>query len=293
MSERHEPGPDLADEEVSRAYQALAADEVPAALDQRVIGVARAAVARRRTPRWLQWSAPLALAASVMVVVAVVLDPSARKEAALLTPVRVHSGSSAPAVESAQDSAAPVSAPALQPPAKKLEQGKSAEPGIPNIDVTARRREESLQETPVAVSSVVPEADSAFVPPQVDTPVLDSAAERRANSSADVLDKQQTEAHARGGTEAVTSTTSQRPLPPAVAAPARAGALEEAVVTAAKSEPTHDAKLARWLRKIHRLQAQGREERAAREIAKLRTAYPDLDVERELERIEQQENSPR
>jgi hypothetical protein len=71
------------DSAVSQRYRELDAAAVPAALDQAVLAQAKAAVADKKVSRWrgvTRWSAPLALAASVVVVVSIVLQPSMQNE---------------------------------------------------------------------------------------------------------------------------------------------------------------------------------------------------------------------
>jgi hypothetical protein len=65
------------DSDVSRRYRELGHEEVPPELERRVLAAARDAVANEGTQRsrsWLRWSAPVALAASVVLVVTVVLE---------------------------------------------------------------------------------------------------------------------------------------------------------------------------------------------------------------------------
>jgi hypothetical protein len=65
------------DSDLSARYRELGGDGVPPELDRRVLAAARDAVANegaRRSRSWLRWSAPLALAASVVLVVTVVLE---------------------------------------------------------------------------------------------------------------------------------------------------------------------------------------------------------------------------
>lgn len=63
--------------DISQQYRGLGRHEVPPELDRRVLDEARAAVASGsggRSRSWLRWSAPLALAASVVLVVTVVIE---------------------------------------------------------------------------------------------------------------------------------------------------------------------------------------------------------------------------
>jgi hypothetical protein len=71
------------DSAVSERYRELGSDEVPPELDRRVLAAARDAVANedaRRSRSWLRWSAPVALAASFVLVVTVVLEGGLQDE---------------------------------------------------------------------------------------------------------------------------------------------------------------------------------------------------------------------
>lgn len=75
------------DSEISQRYRELGRDEVPPELDRRVLAAAREAVASdsaKRSRSWVRWSAPVALAASVVLVVTVVLERGVQDEAVLL-----------------------------------------------------------------------------------------------------------------------------------------------------------------------------------------------------------------
>jgi hypothetical protein len=71
---------------VSRRYRELGADEVSPELDRLVLQRARTAVTRpTRTQSWRRWSVPVALAASVVLVVAILLEPGVREQAEVQT----------------------------------------------------------------------------------------------------------------------------------------------------------------------------------------------------------------
>jgi len=74
--------------EISRRYREIGSEDVPPELDRRVLDEARAAVASGRSGRsrsWLRWSAPLALAASVVLVVTVVIESGVQNDASFAT----------------------------------------------------------------------------------------------------------------------------------------------------------------------------------------------------------------
>lgn len=62
------------DEQVSAAYQDLAAERTPEHLDQKVLRMAKAAGGRPLYSRWVAWSRPLAWAATVALCLAITLE---------------------------------------------------------------------------------------------------------------------------------------------------------------------------------------------------------------------------
>jgi hypothetical protein len=75
--------------DVSARYRELGSDDVPPELDRRVLAAARDAVANegaRRSRSWLRWSAPVALAASFVLVVTVVLEGGLQDEKPVALP---------------------------------------------------------------------------------------------------------------------------------------------------------------------------------------------------------------
>jgi len=76
------------DSDISRTFRELGGEDVPPELDRRVLNEARAAVASgggARSRSWLRWSAPLALAASVVLVVTVVIESGVQNDASFAT----------------------------------------------------------------------------------------------------------------------------------------------------------------------------------------------------------------
>jgi hypothetical protein len=76
--------------DISQRYREIGSDDVPPELDRRVLAEARAAVAgggAARSRSWLRWSAPVALAASVVLVVAVVIESPVQDETIAIQPV--------------------------------------------------------------------------------------------------------------------------------------------------------------------------------------------------------------
>ncbi|HEX7116624.1 MAG TPA: hypothetical protein VF193_15970 [Steroidobacter sp.] len=71
------------DSELSRRYRELGGNEVPPELDRRILEEARSAVqppARRGSSGWSRWAAPVALAASLVLALAVVIESGLQVE---------------------------------------------------------------------------------------------------------------------------------------------------------------------------------------------------------------------
>lgn len=90
--------------DVSARYRELGGDDVPPDLDRRVLAAARDAVANegaRRSRSWLRWSAPVALAASFVLVVTVVLEGGLQDQKTVTLPQAPAEARQEPSVESA------------------------------------------------------------------------------------------------------------------------------------------------------------------------------------------------
>jgi hypothetical protein len=73
--------------DISQRYRELRREQVPPELDRRVLDEARAAVASSggRSRSWLRWGAPVALAASVILAVTVVIESGPQNDASFAT----------------------------------------------------------------------------------------------------------------------------------------------------------------------------------------------------------------
>jgi hypothetical protein len=68
------------DSSVSRQYRQLPGEDVPPSLDHLVLRQAQDAVKRPSRPPWMRWTAPLAVAASAVLVVSIVVETGRRDE---------------------------------------------------------------------------------------------------------------------------------------------------------------------------------------------------------------------
>ena len=145
--------------QLSKRYRALAADEVPAELDSLVLAQARQAVAAkpassRKKPAWMRWTPPLALAASMVLVISIVIESGTQHE--VTRDLAVTMPQSAPPPQAANDSAA-----------KRRNDAQSAEPqqlsAIEREQSGAGAASEALQAQAPKEADVAPDRDPVTV----------------------------------------------------------------------------------------------------------------------------------
>jgi hypothetical protein len=281
--------------DISQHYRELGHDDVPPELDRRVLEAARAAVAdegARRSRTWLRWSAPVALAASVVLVVTVVIengvpkdtvyvaqpaseeskeDSKLYREAPAVAPQFVPE---APAPELAAVAPPPPAAP--QPasePERSLAKAELRDKRVANvvvpeeITVAAKARRDQMQDSPVAVSSVVDAAEQQLAGSAA-VPVPRERAE--AETDSDVSEVSVTGSRARRATGRRTAG----PRSP-ISGPSLSGEMRQSADTAAQAEQPEPEK---WLEEIRDLRRKGRIVDADREWQQFVEAYPDFEV---------------
>lgn len=303
------------DSSVSRQYRQLHGAEVPADLDRLVLRQAEDAVkhgASRSRPAWVRWTAPLAVAASAVLVVSIVMETGVRDETAVLH--------------------------APQPTMQTRERGlveKDAEEAIDSAGAASEAAEMAIEERLVdrAPVSEVPAEPRQEIAPVAPPPVrLEMPAPPVMHSSEQVAAAAPPAPPAAEAQQATASTNDRpppfvesRPPPPPVAAPAApaimparsvsraaedaarvlgASSLEEearksAAADEAKREDEGSARrnaYARevsadmpgpeyeytdpeaWLRDIRELRKENKQDQADREWRRFRNAFPDYEV---------------
>lgn len=279
--------------EVSQRYRELGSD-VPPELDRRVLAAARAAVANegaRRSRSWLRWSAPVALAASVVLVVTVVLEGGVQDEtvAPAQAPAKVQQE---PGFAANDDKAAYADEERKLADKVRQQQGVVSNNGVP------------------VYSQTVPEPAREFVPPPEITlpePVEASAAKAEAEHVSTVAAPAAAEQPAQSD-QALAGSVANVPAP-AAAQPAEADSsaeLQEVAVTGTRarratgrtagprntistgslrgeSRPASDEQADRsdpqaWLEEIRELRRAGKADDADREWLRFREAFPDFAV---------------
>ncbi len=150
--------------DISQRYRELGREDVPPQLDRRVLDEARAAVAgggTKRSRSWMRWSAPVALAASVVLVVSVVIESGVQDDASF--------ANKPAAAERRLDTSEPVSA-----GAPVSEESKVAEPAQSPL---------FAPEPPASIASQAAPA-IAYAPPPPPSLAKAEAAQKRAHAVA-------------------------------------------------------------------------------------------------------------
>lgn len=292
--------------EISQRYREIGADEAPPELDRCVLEQARAAIAqdkRERSRSLLRWSAPVALAASVVLVLAVVMEGGVQREAVFATKP-VAEGPNLPRASDA--SLMEDVAPAEQPsPAK---QPAPANPEIPKVAVEspppaaiareqaamtvpekvrvtakAARRGEEPQSAPAVVT--MPETERTSVA-QLDSvrPVPAPPSSLTGSPSANQSARQEADGRQYESDElaeiAVTGSRVRR-APPRSAGPRDTiaqrsfGGDEQDAVPASTAEHEDPEQ---WLEEIRELRRAAKADEADREWQRFRAAFPDYQV---------------
>jgi hypothetical protein len=296
--------------DISQRYRDLGRDEVPPELDRRVLDEARAAVAggsAARSRSWLRWSAPVALAASVVLVVAVVLESPIQDDTSLVMQsvdegrrTAEYNPEEKPAPERQQEpqlqqvaggaSVKPAAPPVVVPQssrakaeAKRVEKAAAEEVAVSAQRRDLRQADEALavQSTPVQVLPAdAPEAQFDLQPPPAASVArtasvsvrkeVDGAAQARDSSAeAESLSVQEV---------AVTGSRVRR-------AQGRTAGPRNTISSSAFSEtrPAADADAERddpvkWLEEIRDLRRDGKIAQADRAWDEFREAFPDFPV---------------
>jgi hypothetical protein len=297
--------------DISQRYRELGREDVPPELDRRVLEAARAAVAgdgAKRSRSWLRWSAPIALAASVVLVVTVVIESGVQNDA-MLAP-------QSPAAErqnevAAERSSAPERFDELRSGEYKLSQDRApavppAEPQVvPIVPVTIALPEVSILPSSDSVSTAVAPLQESLAkaqaqpravmpvapaPPVVESPAPQLAAEqpsyvRSVESVADRKEVGRAEAEADDSVDAsevsVAGSRNRRATgrtagPRNTVSTATSGAALSSDARPADAEEQSDPQ--KWLEEIRGLRRAGKAVDADREWQLFRDAFPDFRV---------------
>jgi hypothetical protein len=281
---------------VSQRYREIEQDEVPPELDASVLAQARAAALtqRKSKPTWMNWSAPLALAASGVLIVAIVLEvgvqddvrmPAAKMEQATTT---VQPSPEAQVVEEVVQ-IAPVAAPpppmqfeaptpaaantttASKPEAPRELAKKSTErEAIESVVVTGSQPQPTVQDVPLSVSAITGD--------ELDAIASDSGTAASAGAAADSvgdtpertreLDEIIVTARSRAESRRQSAPTPPRAVSVMRSPPAPAASAQQAPRLAPEE----------WLEQIRTLRREGKVLEADEQWREFSEAYPNFEV---------------
>jgi hypothetical protein len=269
------------DSSVSRQYRQLSSEQVPPSLDRLVLRQAEDAVKRPSRPAWLRWAAPLAVAASAVLVVSIVIETGMQNEKLVSAPVtQSKRAAEVPIERRLIDESADVPPPpklAVPPPEVADVQADSAPTG-------ARRRSEPA---PVAAPAPAraPEKKALATPPVANEAGAALAREQFANAE---RQKSQLEAAAREQLSASQRAmrgdqsqpadpreTIEKLEPKSVLSYSRPiNVTTDNVATLQKTHTDPEA----WLKEIRQLRTDNKQEEADREWRRFRETFPDYEV---------------
>jgi hypothetical protein len=291
------------DSVVSARYRELDANEVPSSLDDAVLAQARVAVESRKKsqPNWMRWGAPVALAASAVMAVAIVLEIGVEDEVRMPTPrVEPSTQSLTTAEERVVQEAvqeviqdAPVTTAVPPPPrleapkplqdeqalvarreARARAEAKSTErAAIESITVQGMRRYESPQDSPSPVKVMVSD-DEVPVEPDESTSV-DSAAHAFAQSSEQSRDTQESEATIATGSRFGTQARARTAAPSSIG---QTSAVRTAAPAPAAAQQAPRLAPDVWLEQIRVLRREGKMIEADEQWKEFSVAYPRYEV---------------
>jgi len=288
---------------VSQQYRQLRSAEVPAELDRLVLRQAQEAVKTTRPAKsrvWMRWTAPLAVAASAVLVVSIVIQSGVQHEVRLEMPASAPAPAAAPATMEAErkretvdeDTSASAAVETQRAPAPALE-------GLP-AEIAERSH---VPPADVYISPVEPTPPQFAPPPELrfETPAAPAPAaplpqtasnSRRQGVEADKAAKALSaeasgEADATREVEEVAVTGHQilRGKQPRAAGPR--GTVPTTRPTAAVADSTSTRQVAGqlqqsdpelWLHEIRKLRLQDKQEEADREWRRFRELFPDHPV---------------
>ncbi len=260
---------------VSQHYQALDSDEIPADIDRQVLARAEEAVRApvvRKARAWQRWSVPVALAASAVLAVSIVIESGQHESTLTRAP-------SYPAAERETTAAVPHADEQETAPTHAYEPPPGAAPAAPT-DVP--RAGSTPQDRPAASPRAQVERSSeprAAAQPRLEALAKRAeaeAAEQKASADARMERARQRAAEDLNDRAMQASRTPVHPVPPAPppataqhAAPVASAAQAESQSIARERDPED------WLRQIRELRASGNAEEADREWKAFREAFPD------------------
>ena len=262
------------DSSVSRHYRQLPGEDVPPSLDRLVLRQAEEAVKRPSRPAWVRWTAPLAVAASAVLVVSIVMQTGLRDETMVASP------SVKGSIETKKIEKPAAAVPEVPPPVVYVDlNGRNAPaPVVPEIEM-------AIEPEPVAPApALAPAPAEAEIPQEfakseeADKAELVADQPRHKAAREDLARREQESAVAQRATRSEQAQAAGAPnaAPAAVLSYSRPIAASAADNVATIQHAYTDPEA--WLKDIRQLRKDNKQEEADREWRRFREAFPDYDV---------------
>lgn len=258
------------DSSVSRQYRQLPREDVPPSLDRMVLRQAEDAVKRPSQPAWMRWAKPLAVAASAVLVVSIVVETGLKDET-VVTPQMAN----APAEKRLTEEAAG----AALPPPPKVE----TPPQVVYVDPVQSPPPAEMASAPVISEPAAPAPAPALKarivtrePAGVWTEEQLAKAEQE-HKDAFAADESRQRSAREEAPRAQGQTPVQHNAEPAAVLSYSRPISATAVDNAATLEKTYTDPEA-WLKDIRQLRKDNKPEEADREWRRFRETFPDFEV---------------
>lgn len=267
------------DSSVSRQYRQLPGADVPPSLDRLVLRQAEQALQRPSRPAWMRWTAPLAVAATAVLVVSIVIESGVQEKTMISIPAQMKRAAEAPAETRMIEESA--SEPSASAPAQDL--------GVAQADMPAPQAPEIVVPPPVSAEQPLVAAEGRPAPPPVAAPApapreeqVAKAEQRddaeyisdawRQKSSLEAAAREQELSQAQG---AGPRGTVEMPEPKAVLSYSRA--ISVPADNPASLQKTHTDPEA-WLKEIRQLRQENKHEEADRQWRRFLETFPNYEV---------------
>lgn len=269
------------DSNVSRQYRQLPGADVPPDLDRLVLRQAEDAVKQRSTarPAWVRWTAPLAVAASAVFVLSIVLEHGVRDTTVQEMASRNSGPTQAELRKRAERKAEqtivpeqPAAAPAA--PAESLTIAEPPPPALLKIDPPPPPKIE-LPQAPTAIQQTTTVRPTA--PPPAAAPATAPVTEAESIArSADVAGAMVDSAKAEEATQTQADAVASQRAPGEERAVAKAYSRRINADLPAPAPPYSDPEA--WLQDIRQLRKDNKQQQADLEWRRFRAAFPDYEV---------------
>ncbi|MFC4311017.1 hypothetical protein ACFPN2_18110 [Steroidobacter flavus] len=256
------------DSSVSRQYRQLPRADVPPSLDRLVLRQAEDAVKRPSPPAWMRWAKPLAVAASAVLVVSIVVETGLKDETMVTSQAPIETRM----IEESAGSPPPPPKLETPPPVVYVDPVQSSAPVLADAAPI-------MPEPAAAAPAPAPEMEGRIVAREpadasIDAQLAKSEQDDKAAFAADESRKKSAREEAPRALEQVTAQRSAQPTAVlSYSRPISSNAVDN-MATIKKTYTDPEA----WLKDIRQLRKDNKQEEADREWRRFREVFPDYEV---------------